>query len=545
MGPEADLTKQEELYRRLFSDPPREVALDIETISLSIDTILGIGIATPENHAWYFDIWEMSLIPWHLIHPSSTRKIWYNAPFDLKRELLGKFHADIENIDDAIIVMRMLPGIGNSLKDASQYVQTQAQNMGDVLKEYEVQTVDKLPFEVVAEKCMQDALATMQVWKRFRPAISDEYYNVEREFLVKLMKMSYAGIKIDADRAVAIDVELEARLAKAIKITDAAGFNPNSPKQVAKYLHDQGLYLPFKYKKGVATNLSTDEDALETISDPIAATILEARRVGKAHTRMHKWARKPRVYTHLYMDGATGRTMSRDENLQNIDSGHDEERSIRPEAGSMRSPLIPDQEFGTLWDLEQIELRAFAYITGDKNFQNIMNDPTRDIHNETMKATGLKSRVYAKGLNFGRILFNGSDAEVARQIHVQPSDVAAMWQRWSAEFSDAANWLAEANASTSMTVQTLYGRTLDIGSNAPYLSKKQLANRRCNYPVQGTAAEVFKRIMISTGIPDEDIRMQIHDEEWADGIHELSSDLAHIAPFWTPLKVEYVRRFDK
>jgi DNA polymerase I-like protein with 3'-5' exonuclease and polymerase domains len=566
-----DEAAEEQAYRDLWSSPPPFVALDIETRSLKENIVLGIGLSTPDLHTWYWPIWEPVNIPWHLIMPSETRKIWHNAPYDLSRELMGKFSADLENIDDTIIVTRMLPDVDNSLKFASALLEINADNMGDVLKAWDAKIVDELPLEVVAEKCLKDAAATMLVWKKYRPQVSDEYYEVERRFMVKLLKMSYKGVKIDQQRAELIDRELEARLAVVQGKTDALGFNPWSPQQVSVALMDMGYHVPFKYVRGVAHNPDTSEAALEALipnlSSEIDATVLkmleaefgrdmkdhpvnlvlEARRVRRAHARMHKWARADRAYTHLYMDGITGRTMSRDDNLQNIDSGHDIKRSIRPKAGSIRSIFVPDGHVGTTWDLSQIELRVFAHLSGDKKIQETLNDPTRDFHTETMVAVGLDSRVYAKNLNFGKILYNGSSAVIAETIHKTIAEVDAIWLKWAETYPDAAGWLEDRKQEGLRTykTETLYGREISLLSGFQEPTEKHIENCACNYPIQGSAAEIFKRIMIEVPIPDEDILLQVHDEEWANGAHKIPAELEHIAPFWTPIETSYVSRFEK
>ena len=71
-------------YNQLFSTPPGLVACDTETVSLKDRTLLGFAIALPNGDGWYFTPDEPG-IPWHLIKPGATVKVWHNAPFDLSR----------------------------------------------------------------------------------------------------------------------------------------------------------------------------------------------------------------------------------------------------------------------------------------------------------------------------------------------------------------------------------------------------------------------------------------------------------------------------
>ena len=64
-------------------------------------------------------------------------------------------------------------------------------------------------------------------------------------------------------------------------------------------------------------------------------------------------------------------------------------------------------------------------------------------------------------------------------------------------------------------------------------------NCAVNYPIQGTAGEIFKRVLIAivdSGVPIDDLVLQVHDEELIDGRYDSLplEELSHIAPFWTP-----------
>ncbi len=231
------------VFDSLESNPPKLIACDVETISLTDQRVLGLAIATPEGHAFYFDIYEPTL-PWPLFFRSDVTKLWHNAPFDLAREALGKFKVDTENMGDTVVVMRLLPDIGNTLEEASQHVRNQARNMGDVLREHSVTTCDQLPWQVLAEKCAVDALATMQVWQKFRSQVDNEYYEVQNKFQKRLIQMSYRGIRLDQERVRLIDRELEANLLLYNNLARRQGFNPHSPRQVAAILNSRGWFLP-------------------------------------------------------------------------------------------------------------------------------------------------------------------------------------------------------------------------------------------------------------------------------------------------------------
>ena len=409
-GPSTDIAEQRQIYDDLFSSPPPLVGLDIETPSTTDTRALGIGIAIPyghQSHSFYFDIFDPGL-PWHLIHPSPTRKVWHNAPFDLAWDALGKFGADIDNIDDTMIVFRMFPDMPNDLATLSYYVATQTRNMGDVLNEHSVKLVTDLPWPVVAEKCARDAAATIQLWIKYRSQISNEYYMHERDFLSKLMHISHKGIRLDQDRVLSLDREVEAQLTRLMGTAESMGFNPLSPDDVAIALNDADFFIPTNPRTGKP---QTNAFNLRTIDHPIARLTLACRKFNKLHsTYIHKWVGKTRSFGNYRMDAATGRTSSVNENHQNLPTG--KRRGDVKLSYPVRSVFLPDHIIddgipsGMKFDLMSIELRIIAEFSGDINLKTILADSTRDIHHEVQVALKIHSRVEAKNFVFGFFKFS-------------------------------------------------------------------------------------------------------------------------------------------
>ncbi len=549
LGPLTDKQEIQQVYSDLFSSPPKEVALDIETPSLSDVTPLGIGIGLHGGHSFYFDTNDRTL-PWHLIWPSKTRKIWFNATFDLSWEALGQYGADIDNIDDGVIVTRMLPTIGNSLEEASQWTQYKTRSIGAILKEHGAKEVTDLPWEVVSKKCMLDVQGTMAVWEKFRPQVDNDYYEVERRFLSILMKMSYTGIKLDRDRVKLIDIELEKNLELFVTKCKELGFNPFSPQKVAFALNLAGFILPTHWKTG---SPKTGFDELKGIPHSIAQLTLLARKYRKLHgDYIHRWLDRDRTYAHYKMDAATGRTSADNENHQNIPTGN-REGDIIPRAGRIASCLLPDSpEGGTILDLKGIELRSIAYLSQDKNMIAVLDDPSRDIHRETQTELDIYSRVQSKNVNFG-FFFGGTVPTLIQFTGL--TDVILMQEfilKLRRLYPRAYEWAQEQRkiALSKFQVTTRLGRILpiavDIGT-----SKQHIGNCGINYPVQGTAAEEWKRLLIAIidkgEVSIDDLRAQIHDGAWLNGIYwpsrKVPEYLENLAPYWTPIEVKHVKRY--
>jgi len=260
-------------YENLYHNPPEYIALDTETISLKDTTILGIGFGIPEYDNFYFTVDDPSM-PWHLLQPGPTRKIWHNAPFDLSWHTLGQFGADIDNIDDTAILMRLL-NMPVVLSDAAEYVKPNTWIVKELLMKYKAKDMTELPPTIVAEKCCRDVAVTMELFLRFKSKVDVEYYEVERRITSLLLHNSHRGIKLDTKLVDRLDIELGEKANHHKRTCEILGFNPLSPVKVAKYLTDRGMFLPFNKQM---TQPVTDKAALTELNHPIANEVLLARK---------------------------------------------------------------------------------------------------------------------------------------------------------------------------------------------------------------------------------------------------------------------------
>ena len=548
IGPNETHTQDEAniAYRRLFSEPPEIVGVDVETVSIKNRTLLGVGFAIPNGDQFYFDIYDNAL-PWHLLFPSKTLKVWHNAVFDLSWDALGQYGVDIENIADSAILTRLL-NIPTELTEAATFVGCHTDRAGDLLTEYKAKDMRGLPKEVTARKCMEDAWATLQLYLQKFIEVNQEYYKVEKDVLSLLIRMSHRGIKLDQDLVAGIDKELESELNIYKTIADSQGFNPLSPQQVAYMLSVDGIHLPFQRGKSQPT---TDNTTLEKISNPKAALTLLARKYTRLHGVIHPWVGKDRAFSRFGMDASTGRISSSEDNLQNIPSGK-RPGDIIPRAGRVRWAFLPDSDIITRFDMSQIELRVLAHLSGDTNMAYIMSlpkDQGGDLHLATQQAFGLYSKVIAKNVNFGMI-YGGSDDILAEFTGItQKAELAGFRYKWQTTYPQAAAWIENQRqgALTNPIVETIYGRKLRIdNTKGKLITEKHLQNCAVNYPIQGTAAEIFKRVLVAlvTVIKKDDYILQVHDEQLLNGWYTIPPELAHISPLWTPLEVRYLRRWE-
>jgi DNA polymerase I-like protein with 3'-5' exonuclease and polymerase domains len=547
-------TEQKAAYDALFTNPPAIVAIDTETPSLKDRRIMGFAIATADNDAFYFDMYEQDM-PWHLIFPSSTRKIYHNAPFDLAWEVLGQYGADIVNIEDTSVITRMLR-MDTELSVVSYHTQHETWSVRSLLDKYQVKTMDALPWEIVAEKCCRDVLVTMDLWKQYSKQVNQKIYERKRRFMSLLLHMSHRGMKIDKLLLHAIDDELESNMRLYFGQAEALGFNPRSGEQVAYILSEQGVFFNFKRGK---TRPTVDDDALAAISHPYAALTRIARKVSKLHSTTHSWLGKDRLTSHFRADASTSRTKSADDNLQNIPTGRNADDFV-PKAGKIRGVCIPDNEWFTDWDLSQIELRTFAKLSNDEEMQFYLNyglyhpeipkDQWPDFHTETQKALGLHDRRPAKSFNFG-MLFGGEDSVLAKATGIRDlRKIAEQKRGWEQRWPVAARWIAQQRQEVKrdLTAITLGGQVLRVDLSNHEMTEKHIENCGVAFPVQGSAAEIFEEIalaIVDSGVPIEAFASAVHDQAIIDGKYELPlDDLAHTSSIWTPLEVKYLRRWE-
>lgn len=574
---EGDNTKILESFNNLLNYTNTNlIACDTETVSITNKTIKCIGIALPDNDNFAFSIDEPTL-PWSLLYIPTITKIWHNAPFDLSREALGRYSVDFVNIEDTAMIMRLL-NLEVELSLATKlyldkYYHTQS--VKELLKKYNAKDMDGLPLEIVLEKSARDARGCLELYKKFYPSVDKQYYQIKMHSESMLMRQSYRGIKLDTNLNEKFCVELTNERNKYKSICeDKLGFNPLSSQQVVQAFSEIGISLPFSWGKP-----DTSEEALLTIVNPTiheihpySKLILKVRKFNKLlSTYAEKFRGLSRVYTHLYLDAATGRSTSRDFNIQNIPTGR-RPGDIVPKAvrctihkndfvvndkcsqcGNMRNQFLPDLPELTCIDLGQIELRVFAHLAQDQKLINVLNDPTQDLHTKTQIASKAKDRVQAKNVNFGG-LFTGfsfdSIPTVAKGANITNYDlVRNVFMYWRNEFTNSVKYCdyLKEQARKTFTVRTLYGRELQIDLSNKSLTNKHIDNCAINWPVQGSAFEIFERIMIELEniIPKEYFAWEVHDEQVLDGHWDLSKSqidtLTHISPLYTPFKLEYLK----
>jgi DNA polymerase-1 len=324
------------------------------------------------------------------------------------------------------------------------------------------------------------------------------------------------------------------------------------------------LQLPVMRKTPSGTP-STGEDVLEELAASFALPklILEYRGLAKLRsTYTEKLPAQIDAHTHRVHTSynqavaATGRLSSNDPNLQNI--------PIRsPEGRRIRQAFVAEPGYCLLAaDYSQIELRIMAHLSGDEGLLRAFAED-RDIHQATaaevfgvaLDQVSSDQRRSAKAINFG-LIYGMSAFGLARQLGVARSAAQTYVDLYFARYPGVRRYMdaTREQARRDGFVETVFGRRLFLPEIRSHnRSLQQYAERSAiNAPMQGTAADIIKRAMITVDqwTQDEQVPasliMQVHDElvleVRADFVEQaraaVSERMSAAAYLTVPLKVE-------
>ena len=384
----------------------------------------------------------------------------------------------------------------------------------------------------------EDADITLRLhetlWPRFagEPRLREVYERIEIALAPVLARMEQRGVRIDTAALKRQSHELALRMHELTTQAHAVAghaFSLDSTRQLAAILFEE-LGLPALVKTP-GGQPSTNEEALEAIADrhELPRLILEYRGLAKLRsTYTEKLAdsvnpRTGRVHTcYGQAIAATGRLSSSDPNLQNIPIRTEEGRRIR------QAFIAPDGWKIVAADYSQIELRIMAHLSGDAGLLSAFHG-NQDVHRATAaEVFGLpldqvdpNQRRAAKAINFG-LMYGMSAFGLARQLGVGRGEAQDYMARYFSRYPGVREFMdrVREQAHRDGYVETVFGRRLHLD----YIHSRNQAQRAgaeraaINAPMQGTAADIIKRAMISVDDwltrQHERARMlmQVHDE---------------------------------
>lgn len=400
-------------------------------------------------------------------------------------------------------------------------------------------TFNEIGLEEASPYACEDADITLQLhhilWPKVQaiPSLEIVYRELEMPLLPVLNTLERNGVHIDIfmlqqqSDQLALDID---RLEKEAHASAGTKFNLGSPKQLQEILYDQ-QQLPVR-KKTPKGQPSTAENVLQELADDgyeLPQIIMQYRSLSKLKsTYTDKLPQQVnqqtgRVHTSYHQAvTATGRLSSSDPNLQNI--------PIRTETGrKIREAFVAGKGAKILAaDYSQIELRIMAHLSGDKSLLTAFAEG-EDIHRHTASeifgvepenVTGDQRRS-AKAINFG-LIYGMSAHGLSKQLGIERHQAAKYMETYFERYPGVRNYMdnTREQAKKDGYVETIFGRRLYLPEiNSSNGLRRQYAERTAiNAPMQGSAADIIKRAMISIHDwlleADTGIRMimQVHDE---------------------------------
>lgn len=384
----------------------------------------------------------------------------------------------------------------------------------------------------------EDADITLRLHRVLSPKVeavsglSHVYHQIEMPLVPVLARIEANGVRVDADELRRQSADLGKRmLAAQQKATELAGrtFNLDSPKQLGQLLFDE-LKLPALVKTP-SGGPSTNEEALEAIADQheLPRVILEYRGLAKLRStytdKLPEMVNRDtgRVHTSYHQAGAaTGRLASSDPNLQNIPIRTDDGRRIR------QAFVAPEGRRIVACDYSQIELRIMAHLSEDPSLLRAFESGA-DIHRATaaevfgksMEEVSGNERRAAKAINFG-LMYGMGAFGLARQLGIARGEAQDYIGLYFSRYPGVRDFMERTRqqAREQGYVETVFGRRLYLDNiHARNAGLRAGAERAAiNAPMQGTAADIIKRAMISIDgwLADHADRalmvLQVHDE---------------------------------
>jgi DNA polymerase-1 len=398
---------------------------------------------------------------------------------------------------------------------------------------------NEVPLETAAPYAAEDADITLRLhevmWPQLtaQPALARIYEEIEAPLVTVLSDMERAGVVIDTDMLTRQSGELARRISDIEQEAHReAGqpFNLGSPKQIQELLFDK-LKLPVlaRTPKGAP---STAESVLQELAldYPLPRLILEYRSFSKLKSTytdklpLQVCPATGRVHTSYHQAvAATGRLSSSDPNLQNIPVRTEEGRRIRQAFVARPGYVL------LAADYSQIELRIMAHLSSDPGLLQAFATGA-DVHRATAaevfgvapEAVSSDQRRSAKAINFG-LIYGMSAFGLARQLGIARGAAQEYIDLYFKRYPGVQAYMeaTREQARELGYVETVFGRRLYLPDIKARNGQRRTAAERTaiNAPMQGTAAEIIKRAMITLhawqdSAPGQDVTMimQVHDE---------------------------------
>ena len=528
----------------------KEVAIDLETTSLNIQTtsIIGISFCFKKGLAYYIPIslnldeakTTLNIFKDFLLNKNIS-KIGQNIKFDysILKRYGYKINGDL--LDTMIAHYLLDPSLRHNMDFMSKSeLNYEPIPFTSLIGEKKNNLIDikNVPVEKIGEYAAEDADITFQLWEILKKKLAVKnlekvFYDIEIKLISVLSEMEINGIKLNKNFLEKYSVILEEKIVTLEKsIFKQAGmpFNVNSPKQLGEVLFDvlKIIENPKKTKTGqyqtgeeILSELATEHKIVSDIQNyrqlvKLKSTYVDAlpNEICKISNRIHT--------TFSQTITSTGRLSSSNPNLQNIPIKTEEGREIR------KSFLPKEGCLLLACDYSQIELRVMAELSKDINLSNafkngldVHTDTASKIFNVQHNKVTREMRNKAKMTNFG-IIYGISAFGLSKRLNIPRSEASSIIKEYRKLYPGIQNYLSETInfAQKNEFVETITGRRRYIRDiNAKNKMVRAGAERNAiNAPIQGTAADMIKIAMINinnflnSNNFQTKMLLQVHDE---------------------------------
>ncbi|MET0123830.1 MAG: DNA polymerase I, partial [Candidatus Thiodiazotropha sp. 6PLUC9] len=575
-----DRLKQSELF-----------AFDTETTSLDYmqAELVGLSFAVVPGEAAYLPLahdypgapeqlsldWVLSQMK-PLLEDPQQKKLGQNLKYDMS--VLARYDIQMQGIAYDTMLESYVVDSTATRHDmdslAKKYLDHSTIHFEDIAGKGKKQlTFNQIDLEQAVPYAAEDADITLRLHQKLWPKLESEHLltklftELEVALVPVLSRIERNGVSVNSEmlraQSDAFSRQLHELEQRAYTLA-GHNFNLGSPKQIGEIFFNE-LQLPVisKTPKGAP---STAESVLIELADQghdLPAVILEHRGLAKlksTYTDKLPEMVNPetgRVHTSYHQAvAATGRLSSTDPNLQNIPIRKEEGRRIR-------QAFIPQHGWKMLAaDYSQIELRIMAHLSQDSGLLKAFSEG-KDIHTATaaevfgedLDKVSTDQRRSAKAINFG-LIYGMSAFGLARQLGIERKAAQEYVDLYFERYPGVSEFMDKIREQAHQQgyVETLFGRRLYLPEiNARNHQRRTAAERTAiNAPMQGSAADIIKRAMLSVDQwiegekPPIRMLMQVHDElvfEVEPGYLEsaekiLRERMEHAATLAVPLLVE-------
>jgi DNA polymerase-1 len=537
-------------------------SFDTETTNINPRRALLVGMSFcwQPDEAWYIPVqcprgehcltinYVLENVAPYLENPE-YKKLGQNIKYD--KIVLRNHGIDLKGIAFDTLIASYLLDAGSRRHNldllAKKYLNHDTIHLAELIGRGKRQLGTKdVPLECMAAYAAEDAwvvaqIAPMLYAEAERQGLTKLLDHVEIPLVSVLADMEYNGIKVDLEKASALQIDFESRIATRlsdIREQTNGSFNPNSSLQLKDELYGTlGLPIAKRTPRGEA---STDKTTLselakgQSVGNELAANVVKYRELTKllgtyvASLPDVVFEETGRIHASFNQAvTATGRLSSSDPNLQNIPSRTEDGKKIRKLFVSEPGYVLLSADYS------QIELRVLAHYSGDPRLQEAFR-AGEDIHTyvaSKMSKVPIRDvteqvRKVCKNMNFG-VLYGQGPRKLSEKLAVDGIVMSkAEAQRFIEEHYQEFPLVKSFKRSVingcrkNGYVTTILGRRRYIPAiNDPDGPDRWEAERMAvNTVIQGSAADMIKLAMLEiygeivSGYLEAKILLQVHDE---------------------------------